>query len=57
MSAFERLFEPGSSEEPRCRYRQEMKVAGIERLPEGRDAYVRVYDCEIIGQAGMGMHS
>jgi hypothetical protein len=45
MSAFERFLEPGCTEGPPCRCGEEMKVASIERLPEGTDAAVRVYHC------------
>jgi hypothetical protein len=45
MSAFERLLEPGCTEGPACRCGKEMEVVSIERLPEGRDADVRVYRC------------
>jgi hypothetical protein len=37
MSAFERFLEPGCTEGPPCRCGKEMKVASIERLPEGTD--------------------
>ena len=46
MSAFERLLERGCTPEGlACRCGEEMEVARIERLPEGRDADVRVYLC------------
>ena len=45
MSHFERLLEPGCTEAPACRCGQEMEIARIERLPEGSDADVRVYQC------------
>jgi hypothetical protein len=43
MSRFERLLVPGSTEKPTCRCGEVMEVASIERLPEGSDAAVRVY--------------
>jgi hypothetical protein len=45
MSAFERLLVPGSTERPTCRCGDVMEVVSIERLPEGSDAAVRVYQC------------
>ena len=45
MSAFERLLEPGCTEGAACRCGEEMKIASIERLPEGSDVDVRVYHC------------
>jgi hypothetical protein len=45
MSGFERLLVPGSTEKPTCRCGDVMEVASIERLPEGSDADVRVYQC------------
>ena len=45
MSAFERLLVPGSTERPACRCGEAMEVASIERLSEGRDAAIRVYQC------------
>jgi hypothetical protein len=47
MSAFERLLEPGCTEGSTCRCGREMPVVSIERLPEGRDADVRVYHCRV----------
>jgi hypothetical protein len=46
MSAFERLLVPGSTERPTCRCGEVREVASIERLPEGSDAAVRVYQCK-----------
>jgi hypothetical protein len=45
MSVFERLLESGCTEGPVCRCGEEMKIARVERLPEGSDAGVRVYHC------------
>ena len=45
MSAFERLLVPGSTQRPACRCGEAMEVASIERLPEGSDAAIRVYQC------------
>jgi hypothetical protein len=45
MSGFERLLEPGCTEGLKCRCGEEMEVASIERLPEGTDADIRVYQC------------
>ena len=36
---------PGSTERPACRCGEVIEVASIERLPEGSDAAVRVYQC------------
>jgi peptide subunit release factor 1 (eRF1) len=45
MSQFERLLEPGCTDGPDCRCGQEMQIARIERLSEGKDADVRIYQC------------
>jgi hypothetical protein len=47
MSTFERLLEPGCTEGPACRCGADMEIASIERLPEGRDADIRVYRCSV----------
>jgi hypothetical protein len=49
MSIFERLLVPGSTERPTCRCGEVMEVESIERLPEGSDAAVRVYQCTACG--------
>jgi hypothetical protein len=45
MSDFERLLVPSSTETPTCRCGDVMGDASIERLPEGGDVAVRIYQC------------
>ena len=50
MSGFERLLEPGCTERPACRCGQEMEVARIELLPEGKAT--RMFACTNVPRAG-----
>jgi hypothetical protein len=45
MSLIERLLVPGCTEMPDCRCGEEMKIARVETLSEGRDAHIRIYTC------------
>ena len=45
MSAFERLLVPGCTELPECRCGKEMQIASVDRLQEGSDVHIRVYNC------------